>query len=219
MTETSSARTIDATEHRSTDLETIREIYADQAEMLDRTNVLNRLITGRYRQRLFGTATGRVLDVACGIGTNVRYLPDTAEYVGIDVSPAMLEKADERIEGVERGEDLLEMDAEDLAFPANSFDTVISSLSTCTFPDPETALQEMERVCRPEGRILLLEHGRSDLGPIAHVQDWRADAHFEKHACRLNQEPVDVVSRAGLSVHAAPSGLGGILTAIDARPD
>ena len=54
------------------------------------------------------------------------------------------------------------MDAEHLAFKDGSFDTVVSTLGTCTFPDPVEALREMRRVCRPGGTVLLLEHGRSN---------------------------------------------------------
>jgi ubiquinone/menaquinone biosynthesis C-methylase UbiE len=198
---------------------TIRDTYADQADTMDRLDVLNRLFTGRYRHGLFGRGEGRVLDVACGVGTNRRYLPADVEYVGVDLSPDMLTKAAGRHDDLERGESLLEMDAQDLAFEDDSFDTVVSSLSTCTFPDPIAALQEMQRVCRPGGRILLLEHGRSSVGPIASVQEWRADAHFEKHACRWTQEPLELVRAAGLAVEDSSTALFGVITAIEARPD
>jgi ubiquinone/menaquinone biosynthesis C-methylase UbiE len=110
------------------------------------------------------------------------------------------------------------MDAQSLDFPDDSFDTVISALSTCTFPDPGAALREMDRVCRPDGRILLLEHGRSDVGPIARYQEWRADAHYAKAGCRWTQEPLAVARDAGLDVVAADSALFGIVTTIEARP-
>lgn len=196
----------------------IRDVYADGADRMERMAGLNRLLTGRFRRRLFGTAEGRVLDAACGLGLNRRYLPESVTYVGVDVSPAMLEKAERRFDRLERGDTLREMDVQDLAFPDDRFDTVVSSLSTCTFPDPERALREMERVCEPTGRILLLEHGRSDVGPIARFQDWRADAHYEAEGCRWNQEPVELVSRAGLSVRDVTTGPFGVLAAIEARP-
>ncbi|WP_255168522.1 class I SAM-dependent methyltransferase [Natrononativus amylolyticus] len=215
----STADTLERTPDRSMTLEEIRDVYAEQADLMDRMHWMDRLLMGRYRRRLFGTARGRVLDVACGMGTNRRYLPESVEYVGIDASPEMLSKARDRIQPIDPGATFWNMDAQALEFPDDSFDTVISSLSTCTFPDPIAALQEMERVCKPNGRILLLEHGRSDVGAIARVQDLRAGAHFEKHACRLNQEPVALVRRAGLDVRATVTRLFGILTAIDARPD
>ena len=197
----------------------VRETYRDQAATIDRMSWLNRLLTGRYRRRLFGDANGRVLDVACGVGTNARYLPEDGEYVGIDISPEMLAKASQHLDDRPRETTLHEMDAQDLAFPDDSFETVISSLSTCTFPDPVEALSEMGRVCEPDGRILLLEHGRSSVGPIARFQDWRADAHFEKHRCRWNQNPLDTVARSPLAVVESSTALLGIITAITARPE
>lgn len=202
----------------SESLAAIKETYADQAATVDRMEWVDRLLLGRFRRRRFGSARGRVLDVACGTGTNVRYLPESVEYVGIDVSPAMLRRARNRVAELGRDGTVLEMDAQALAFPDDSFDTVISSLSTCTFPDPVVALREMGRVCAPDGRILLLEHGRSSVEALGRLQDWRADAHFEKHRCRWNQEPLDHVSRAGLSVTDVGTALLGVLTAIEAEP-
>jgi ubiquinone/menaquinone biosynthesis C-methylase UbiE len=197
----------------------IRETYADQADTFARMAPLDRLFLGRYRRRLFGRATGRVLDVACGVGTNARYVPATTDYVGVDLSPEMLEQAENRVEGLRRGETLFEMDAQALAFPDDRFDTVISSLTTCTFPDPVAALNEMGRVCAPDGRVLLLEHGRSDVELVGRLQDWRADAHYEKHSCRWNQEPLETVSRSDLWVEASRTGLFGVITAIRADPE
>lgn len=197
----------------------VRETYREQAGAMNRLDWLNRLVTGRYRRRLFGEARGRVLDVACGVGTNARYVPDADEYVGIDISTEMLGNAKRRLEGRERETTLGEMDAQNLGFAENSFETVVSSLSTCTFPDPIEALSEMGRVCRPGGRVLLLEHGRSSVGPVARFQDWRADAHFEKHSCRWNQEPLEVVGESPLSVERSERTFLGVITAIEARPE
>ena len=197
----------------------IRETYADQADTFARMAPLDRLLLGRYRRRLFRRASGRVLDVACGVGTNARYVPETTDYVGVDLSPEMLERAENHVERLRRGETLLEMDAQALAFPGDRFDTVVSSLTTCTFPDPVAALNEMGRVCAPDGRVLLLEHGRSSVEAVGRFQDWRADAHYEKHSCRWNQEPLEVVSRSKLSVEASRTGLFGVLTAMRADPE
>lgn len=198
-------------------LEQLRDLYADMAAPMDRWAWLNRLATGSYRRRLFGRARGRVLDVACGLGMNVRYLPPECEYVGIDLSPDMLARARRRLGHLHPRVVFREMDAQHLDFEDASFDTVISSLSTCTFPDPAEALAEMERACRPEGRILLVEHGRSRVGLIAWFQDWRADAHYEKHGCRWNRDPVQVVEGAGLAVRDSWRGRLGIMTAIEAE--
>jgi len=199
----------------------IRSVYADQAETMSRMDVCNRLVTGRARKRLFGRATGVVLDVACGVGTNRRYLPPKTTYVGLDLSPAVLAQAAARLADDDDGPSvagLCEGDAGRLPVGDDAVDTVVSSLSTCTFPDPVAALDEFGRVCRPEGRVLLLEHGRSSVGPVARFQEWRAEAHYRKHACRWTQEPLDVVAQSSLSVERSRTGLLGMLTAIEARP-
>ena len=159
-----------------------------------------------------------MLDVACGAGTNFRYLPESTEVVGIDISERLLELARAELDALERDGRVERMDAQRLEFPADSFETVISSFSTCTFPNPEAALREMARVCRPDGQILLLEHGRSDNAAIARYQEWRADAHYERSGCRLTHEPLAVVRRAGLPVMAAETAQFGRITRIVCEP-
>ena len=155
----------------------IAALYDDMAAQYERWDWANRLFSGPLRKRVFGEASGRVLDVACGTGTNFRYLPRTAQVVRVDLSPEMVEAARAELAALRRGGTVYRMDAQDLQFPDESFDTVISALSTCTFPDPVAAVEEMGRVCRPDGRVLLLEHGRSDSDLVGRFQDWRAEAH------------------------------------------
>ncbi|MFC4544045.1 class I SAM-dependent methyltransferase [Halosolutus amylolyticus] len=203
---------------RPMSIEEIRDSYAECADWAARFDWLERRLTGRYRRELFQGAEGRVLDVACGTGPNFEYLPQTVDLVGIDVSPEMLGKARDRLDRLAIDGTLREMDAQDLAFDDDSFDTVISSLSTCTFPDPVAALEEMDRVCRPGGRILLFEHGRSDVGPIARFQDWRADAHYAQAGCRWNQDPLELLVAADLPVREVRNRALGIVTLVEARP-
>ena len=206
-----------ADRHKSTD--DIAEIYDDVADTLHRWSWVDRLITGRFRWRQFGDARGRVLDVACGTGTNFPYLPTSVDLVGIDISPEMLANAREELDRLALDGSLYRMDAGALEFPDDSFDTVISAFSTCTFPDPVEALREMRRVCKPGGRILLLEHGRSDVEILSRFLDWRAEAHYEKHGCRWNQEPVELVRDAGIPITRTRDAVFGVITSIEARPD
>jgi len=196
----------------------IRESYAEYADRMHRLEWIDRVVMGRYRQARFGDVDGRVLDVACGTGTNFRYLPETVDLVGIDISPEMLANAADQLTELPIDGTLREMDAQQLEFDDDSFDAVISALSTCTFPDPVAALQEMDRVCKPEGTIRLVEHGRSDVRPIAKYQEWRAEAHYARNGCRWTQEPREVVSEAGLEVRETTTGLFGTITTFEIRP-
>lgn len=173
----------------------------------------------RLRQQLMSQATGDVLDVACGTGLNFACFGEITSLTAVDLSPEMLAIAAEEADKAGMNATLLPMDAEALTFPDNSFDTVVSALSTCTFPDPIAALREMRRVCKPDGRILLLEHGRSSLRPLAHYQDRKAHAHYEKAAgCRWNQEPDQLVIEAGLRIRSAQRKTLGIYHAILVEP-
>ncbi len=205
-------------QRRSKSASEIADSYAVVADKLARWRQLDRLFAGRYRRSQFEHANGRVLAVACGTGRNFRYLPSASEVVGIDISDAMLAHARTELDGLELDGTVNQMDSQALDFPDDSFDTVISSFSTCTFPDPIAALHEMERVCSPDGEILLLEHRRSDVAPLAWLQDWRAEAHYEKNGCRLNHEPLETVEKAGLTVENAATAFFGLVTTIDATP-
>jgi ubiquinone/menaquinone biosynthesis C-methylase UbiE len=187
--------------------------YRAQIAFVDRW-----LGVGAMRRRLFARARGAVLEVACGTGENLRYLPRDVDLTAVDLSPEMAARAAREAAHLGLRVEVRVMDAGALDFPDASFDTVISSLATCTFPDPERALREMARVCRPDGRILLVEHGRSRVTWIARFQDARADGQFNAHACRWNQDTVTLVRMAGLRVVEAQTRLFGILHSIEAAP-
>ena len=209
---------LQSAQRHSKSSEEIAQAYADVADKLARWQQLDRLFAGRYRRNQFEQANGRVLDVACGTGQNFRYLESAVEVVGIDISDAMLTHARDELGRLGLDGDVQQMDAQALEFPDDSFDTVVSSFSTCTFPDPVAALHEMERVCAPDGEILLLEHSRSDVAPLAWLQDRRAESHYEKNGCRLNHEPFATVEAAGLPVENVSTAFFGLVTAIDASP-
>jgi len=172
----------------------------------------------RLRRKWLDQATGRVLEVAAGTGKSFPYYQTGPTAVAIDLSREMLERARRRAGRLGRRYVFSVMDAEWLGFRDRSFDVVVSTLSTCTFPDPLRALREMGRVCREGGRILLIEHGRSDRAWAARYQDRRAEAHERMIGCRWNQEPVDLVEAAGLRIARADRRLLGVLHAIEARP-
>jgi ubiquinone/menaquinone biosynthesis C-methylase UbiE len=140
------------------------------------------------------------------------HYPDGARVTAVDLSPAMLRKARRR--GARRAS---VMDAGLLALPGAAFDTVVSTLGTCTFPDPVAAIREMRRVCRPGGRILLLEHGRSSHPRVAAYQDRTAPGHAKYLGCWWNRDPLETVRLAGVEPYATRRMLLGIVHVIEAR--
>lgn len=170
------------------------------------------------RQELLRRAAGTVLEVAAGTGKNFRYYSKMCQIIAVDASMAMLTIARQRATTLNLPITCLVMDAAALSFPDQSFDTVVSSLSTCTFPSPVAALHEMARVCRGDGRILLLEHGRSDREWLGRWQDRRADRHARSLGCHWNRDPLALVSQAGLTVRNARRTFCGIFHVIEATP-
>jgi phosphatidylethanolamine/phosphatidyl-N-methylethanolamine N-methyltransferase len=104
----------------------------------------------------------RVLEVGVGTGINTSLYPTNCPVTGIDLSTSMLEKARERVarEGL-RNVRLLAMDAASLTFADDSFDIVYAPYLVSVVPDPVKVVREMRRVCRPGGKIIVLNHFRS----------------------------------------------------------
>jgi phosphatidylethanolamine/phosphatidyl-N-methylethanolamine N-methyltransferase len=101
----------------------------------------------------------RVLEVGVGTGINLSLYPTTCAVTGIDFSGPMLEKARDRAikDGIWHVR-LLQMDAADLKFADDSFDIVYAPYVISVVPDPVQVAREMRRVCRPGGRIIMLNH-------------------------------------------------------------
>jgi len=122
----------------------------------------------------------RVLEVGVGTGINAPLYPRHCHVTGIDLSASMLEKARERVErkGLYNVQ-LFEMDAASLAFPDNSFDVVYAPYVISVVPDPVQVVGEMRRVCRPGGKIIILNHFRSANRIMSRVE--RAISPFTVH--------------------------------------
>ncbi|MBI4251132.1 MAG: class I SAM-dependent methyltransferase [Candidatus Tectomicrobia bacterium] len=172
----------------------------------------------KLRRRLLNLSRGKVLEVAAGTGKNLRYYPRGCRLTCIDMSPAMLALARKRAAKSRPDVFFSVMDGERLAFPDRCFDTVVDSLTLCTFPDPVGALREMVRVCRDEGRILLIEHGRSDRAWLGNWQDRRAERHAVRLGCRWNRDPLSLARQAGLRILSARRVFFGIFHEIEATP-
>jgi ubiquinone/menaquinone biosynthesis C-methylase UbiE len=161
----------------------------------------------------------QILEVACGTGQNFPWFAPNSEITAVDLSPKMLEIARENAIKNGLNANLAMMDAEHLEFPDGNFDTVVSTLSTCTFPNAVRALQEMKRVCRNHGFILLLEHGHSNVSWLARYQDRHEYQHYQDHAgCRWNQDPLDLVQSAGIKVLKSKRNILGMFHSIEAAP-
>jgi ubiquinone/menaquinone biosynthesis C-methylase UbiE len=177
----------------------VRRLYDEMAGNWRMLGIIDwLLLVKRLRKKHFASASGEVLDVGCGTGENFEFLTGADRIAALDLSTEMIGEAQRRAGQLGLRVSLVAGDAEQMPFPDDRFDTVISAFSSCTFPDYAAAFREMVRVTRPGGRILLLEHGRSSFGPIARRQDRNVEGVYERSGCRNNRDVVVDLAEAGL---------------------
>jgi len=124
-----------------------------------------RLFAGSREWACSRTA-GEVLEVAVGTGLNFPHYPAGVTLTGVDLSDRMLDLARERAAHLGRQVTLRQGDAQALPFGDASFDTAVCTLGLCAIPDPQAALDEMLRVLRPGGRLVLLDHVAGSAWPV-----------------------------------------------------
>lgn len=148
---------------------------------------------------------GRVLEVGFGTGRNLRYYPQGVEALAaldpLDLG-AMDRRVVERIARVGFPVERFALRADGgVPFDAGSFDSVVTTWTLCSIPDPDAALREMRRVLKPGGSYYFVEHGRSDDAGVAGWQD-RLDPLWCRIAdgCHINRRHDDAMRRAGFDV-------------------
>ncbi|OOG21370.1 SAM-dependent methyltransferase [Thioalkalivibrio denitrificans] len=185
------------------DLPSIRSAYKRYALTYDA--FFGPIFAGGRRMavQLANTGPGqRILEVGVGTGLSLPDYREDARVVGIDVSPEMLKIARERSRNLPQVEGLLEMDAEQLAFPDNSFDSVVAMYVASVVPDPRRLLSEMQRVCVPGGNVLVINHFASShpvirrmergLRPLSKVLGFRTDMELDSLPALPGLERIDV---------------------------
>lgn len=102
----------------------------------------------------------RILEVGVGTGLSLPLYPEEVKVVGIDMSPEMLEQAKEMVAelGLKQVESLEIMNAEEMTFPDNSFDCVVAMHVATVVPNREKFAREIQRVCKPGGRIIIANY-------------------------------------------------------------
>jgi ubiquinone/menaquinone biosynthesis C-methylase UbiE len=170
------------------------------------------------RRRVWAEAVGPdILEVGVGTGKNFPFYPPNAELTAIDLSDRMLAYASQYAADTGVQARLLQMDAQHLDFPDDTFDSVVSTLVFCTVPHPVQGLREARRVCKPGGCIVLLEHVRPEglLGFATDIFSPLSVTIFGEH---LNRHTVDAVRQAGVDIQYVDNLGSRIFRLIVAKP-
>lgn len=175
----------------------------------------------RLRAQLLSEAQGDVLEVAVGTGLNFQHYNSSqiTSLTAIDLSNGMLQQAQQKAVQLGLSSQTRTFfrlaDVSSLPFEDNSFDSIIDTFGLCVFPDSRAALRSIARVIRPTGRLLLLEHSRSQSPGLGWYQDMTAGpvAAMGK-GCVWNQDVPKLLEESGLRMEHAEEYLGGLIVSI-----
>lgn len=163
---------------------------------------------GPYRERAAKAAQGRVLEIGAGSGLNLDLYPaEVNEIVAVEPDGKLLELAERNAAKAGRRVTFIQGSAEEIPLDDESADTIVTTWTLCTIPNPERALAEMRRVLKPAGHLIFAEHG---LAPEHGVRKWqnRLTPAWMKVAggCHLNR-PIDALIRsAGFEIEELNKG-------------
>jgi phosphatidylethanolamine/phosphatidyl-N-methylethanolamine N-methyltransferase len=181
---------------------------------------IERRVFGPWRARVWSLVRGsNVLEVGAGTGPNMPYYPSGVQVTATDVSAPRIERARQRAQHLGLQVELRVMDAQQLDFPAATFDAAVATLVFCSVPDPVQGLRELRRVVKPGGQVLLLEHVRIDRPVVGRLMDWLNPLTVRLSGENFNRRTVENVRRAGLEIERAHDlAPAGLVKLIVARP-
>ncbi|MCX7109131.1 MAG: class I SAM-dependent methyltransferase [Candidatus Methylumidiphilus sp.] len=184
-------------------LESILQSYARYAPVYDHT--FGWLLSFRGRSMAAGVTNhhpGKILEVGVGTGIGLSYYRREHQVHGIDISPHMLDRAKKRVHRKRLGNvtQLTIMDARKLQFADNTFDAVVAAYVMSVVPEPEKVIREIERVCKPGGDVIIVNHFAAEKGmrrgvekllaPLSNKLGWRPDMPVEEILVHTHLEEV-----------------------------
>jgi ubiquinone/menaquinone biosynthesis C-methylase UbiE len=153
------------------------------------------------RERLLARATGDVLEIGGGTGANLpHYGPGVSSLTITEPETPMLERLAKHVSEQSSPATVLQAPAEDLPFDDDSFDTVVSTLVLCGVDDQSRSLREIRRVLRPGGRLIFIEHVRSDDPKLARTQDRMNRLNRFVAGCECNRRTLEAIRTNGFEV-------------------
>lgn len=178
-----------------------RARYQRISRFYDRMEAMIEQRVRGWRRKQWQLVNGpRVLEVGVGTGKNMEFWPAGKKITAIDLTSGMLEIARQRLEQLERDDDLRLGDVQSLEFASGTFDTVVATFVFCSVPDPVLGLREVARVVRPGGQVLLLEHVRIDRRVIGAIMDIIAPLIVRLYGAHINRRTLKNVQAAGLHI-------------------
>jgi ubiquinone/menaquinone biosynthesis C-methylase UbiE len=159
------------------------------------------------RHDLLAQAEGRCLEIGAGSGLNLEHWPAEVQLVASEPFEPMARQLLQKVQSSRPATEVVVAAGESLPFPDGSFDTVALTLVLCTTPDPDAVLREVDRVLKPGGRFLFLEHVRARDGSLARWQDrLHAPWYVFGHGCHCNRDTPATLAASPLEVERGDLG-------------
>lgn len=155
-----------------------------------------------YRRKVASQAYGRVLEIGVGSGLNfTRYGEQVEAVIGLDPSPRLLSMARKRAKEAGVSAWLVQGTAATLPFADGVMDSVVMTWTLCSVPEPLTALREIRRVLKQQGKLLFVEHGLAPDHEVARWQQrltpcWRCVS----GGCHLDRKVDELAQAAGFEL-------------------
>jgi ubiquinone/menaquinone biosynthesis C-methylase UbiE len=155
----------------------------------------------RVRRDLLQNATGKVLEIGSGTGVNFPLYRNADQVIAIEPSQHMIDQSQSRSQLAVVPIEMVNASAEKLPFEDHTFDTVVATLVFCTIPNVDEAINELKRVCKPNGKILLFEHVKMENTVLSSMQEgltplWKKIC----DGCCLNRETLQAFTSQGLKI-------------------
>ena len=193
----------------------IRKRYNRTSKFYD---LMDTMIKDEVRKKVLSYAHGKVLEAGVGTGKNLLFYPPDCQVMEIDFSPGMLDKARKRVEG-RPDVTLLEMDIQELDFPDNFFDTIVATCVFCSVPNPIQGLKELRRVCKPDGKLIFLEHIRSNKRMMGLIMDILNPLFVKLIGANINRQTLKNMESAHLNLERVDAEGMDILKFVIASPN
>ena len=181
--------------------ERTRNRYQRISSLYDLMEILPEKRYHPWREKLWSMVKGpRVLELGVGTGKNLPFHRPEMQITGIDLTPGMLAHAQEKAANLGLEVDLRLGDAQSLEFEDDTFDSVIATFVFCSVPDPILGMQELARVTKPNGQIILMDHVRSEKPFLGALMDIFNPMVVRMMGANINRRTVENVRKADLQI-------------------
>ncbi|EWG11336.1 class I SAM-dependent methyltransferase [Cytobacillus firmus] len=175
----------------------------------------------KIRSEILTMAAGRVLEIGAGTGINFPLYKKAERVDAIEPNQAMIEKSLTRRNEASVPIHIHEQSAEQLEFADNTFDSAVATLVFCSIPNPEQALAEIKRVCKPQAKILFFEHVKMNQPALAFAQEalnplWKRIC----DGCHLNRDTLQAIQDSGMKITNVTAYYKGLFIVVESKnPD